>query len=74
MAITASQLRSNIYRLLDRVLESGKPLEIERRGEKLTIVPPRRPDKLGRLTPRADFLSCDPEELVHLDWSNEWRP
>jgi hypothetical protein len=74
MAITASHLRSNIYRLLDQVLETGKPLEIERRGEKLLIVPPQRPDKLSRLTPHADFLTGDPEELVHLDWSDEWRP
>lgn len=28
--MTASELRANIYKLLDRVIETGTPLEIER--------------------------------------------
>jgi hypothetical protein len=30
--VTASKLRENIYRILDQVLETGVPVEIERRG------------------------------------------
>ena len=30
MALTASKLRENIYRVLDQVLETGEPVEIER--------------------------------------------
>lgn len=37
MAITASQLRQDVYRLLDHVLETGVPLEIERGGRRLRI-------------------------------------
>ena len=66
MPLTASTLRQNIYRLLDQVLESGGPLEIERRGQILRIVPPKRRSKLDSLQPR-DCLKVDPEELVHLD-------
>jgi len=32
MAITASELRQPIYRLLDEVLATGLPLEVERNG------------------------------------------
>jgi hypothetical protein len=38
MVVTASELRMNIYRLLDQVLETGVPLEIERKGRTLQIV------------------------------------
>lgn len=73
MALTASALRENVYRILDEVLESGIPIEIERRGKILRIISVESPGKLARLQPRP-FLKTDPEELVHLDWSGEWRP
>lgn len=74
MTVTASQLRQNVYQLLDRVLETGIPLEIERKGKILEIVPRRRRSKLDNLKPRSGYLLSDPEELVHLDWSDQWRP
>jgi antitoxin (DNA-binding transcriptional repressor) of toxin-antitoxin stability system len=64
--VTASQLRQNVYRLLDEVLDSGIPLEIERRGKLLRVVPVPQPNKLSRLVPH-------PQAIVHLDWSNELR-
>lgn len=74
MTVTASQLRQNVYQLLDNVLETGVPLEIERKGRILEIVPRQRRSKLDNLKPRPDYLLSDPEELVHLDWSDQWRP
>ena len=38
MAVSASALRADIYTLLDRVIETGEPLEIERKGKILRIV------------------------------------
>ena len=73
MAIKASNLREDIYRILDQILETGVPVEIERRGKILKIVPTEPRSKLDNLTPRPYLLS-DPEDLVHLDWSGEWRP
>ena len=29
---------------------------------------------IDRLAKRPETLLTDPEELVHLDWSKEWRP
>jgi antitoxin (DNA-binding transcriptional repressor) of toxin-antitoxin stability system len=76
MALTASKLRENIYRLLDQVLETGVPVEIVRGRRRLKIVPADEPatSKLDRLTARPKVLKGDPQDLVHLDWSTEWRP
>ncbi len=73
MVITASRLRENIYRLLDQVIETGEPIEIERNGRRLRIVIDEPPSKLGRLVQRPT-IAGDPEDLVHLDWSDQWRP
>jgi antitoxin (DNA-binding transcriptional repressor) of toxin-antitoxin stability system len=73
MRVTASKLRENVYRILDQVLETGVPVEIERRGRVLKLVPVERPSKLEGLPPRP-YLSTEPEDLVHVDWSGEWRP
>ncbi len=76
MTVTATQLRKDIYRILDQVLETGTPVEIDRKGHRLKIVldEPRGGNKLEHLVRRDEFLKCDPEELVHLDWSSEWKP
>jgi antitoxin (DNA-binding transcriptional repressor) of toxin-antitoxin stability system len=72
--LTASQLRADVYRVLDRVLESGVPAEIKRKGRVLRIVPETLPSRLSRLVTRPTFIKGDPDDLVHLDWSAEWRP
>jgi antitoxin (DNA-binding transcriptional repressor) of toxin-antitoxin stability system len=73
MVLTASKLRENIYQILDEVLETGVPVEIRRKGRTLRIVPTEAVPKLSRLA-RRDYLRVDPESIVHLDWSGEWRP
>jgi len=73
MAFTASKLRENIYKILDQILETGIPVEIERGGKILRISPVEPPSKLSRLQPRK-YLRGDPEELVHVDWTEEWQP
>lgn len=74
MPISASELRANIYRLLDEVLASDRPLEIERKGRTLVIAPRQRSSRLTGLTRRDDFIAGDPESLVSIDWSRDWRP
>ncbi len=74
MAVTASELRQNIYRLLDQVLETGVPLEIERNGRRLRVVATDPPPKLDRVVGHEDYIVGDPEALVHIDWSGEWHP
>ena len=73
MTVTASRLRENIYGLLDRVVETGEPLVVERKGHVLKIVPEGHHAKLSRLTKRK-CIKGPAEALVHIDWSKEWRP
>ena len=76
MVVTASQLRADIYRLLDHVIETGEAIEIDRRGRRLQIVAvvDPAPSRLAAVRPVADLIVGDPDDLVHIDWSVEWRP
>ncbi len=69
-----SRLRANLYRLLDRILETGVPLEVDRNGRRLRIVPVEAEGRLANLVPQPDYLPGNPQDIVHLDWSAEWRP
>lgn len=71
---SVSRLRANLYRVLDRVLESGVPAEVERRGQRLKIVSEDGRDPLANLSPHPEYITADAESLVHVDWSGEWRP
>jgi len=71
---TASSLRSDLYNVLDRVLETGRPVEIERKGRILRIVADPEADRFSQLRPHPGTIKGDPEDLVHIDWSDEWTP
>ncbi|MEZ4865564.1 MAG: type II toxin-antitoxin system Phd/YefM family antitoxin [Caldilineaceae bacterium] len=66
--ITVTELRGNIYNLLDEVLTTGIPLEIQKGGRKLRIVPVEPVDKFADMVFRPDVINGDPAELVHIEW------
>ena len=74
MAITATRLRANVYKVLDEVLATGTPIEVQRKGQRLRIVPVKPRSRLDRLVRRPGYLKGDPESIVHMNWSKEWRP
>ena len=65
-AISATRLRQNLYNILDSVVDTGVPVEVERRGRLLRIVPEKRASKWNRLTAHKIVVG-DPDELVHMD-------
>lgn len=71
MKVTASKLRENIYQILDEAIATGNPVEIERKGVSLQIIPQTKPPKLSRLTKREAFVG-DPEDIIGMDWLSEW--
>ena len=73
MPITASQLRADVYNLLDRVLETGEPLEVLRNGHVLRIVGRRR-GFLDALPRRPDVVSGGLEALADLPSDAQWSP
>lgn len=69
--LSLTALRRQLYRVVDQVLATGIPAEIERNGQKALIIPARRTtSKLAKLRKRHGIVG-DPEELVHLEVS-EW--
>jgi len=71
--LTASKLRDDIYRILDEVRETGRPVEIERKGTILRIVPPKPSSRLSRLKKRK-ILKVPADQIIHLGWEKEWKP
>jgi prevent-host-death family protein len=69
--ITATELRGNIYTLLDEVLKTGIPIEIKRGGKKLRIIPLTATDKLGNLVARPNAIVGNPDDLVDIHWEKE---
>ena len=69
--VTPTQLRSDIYNLLDEVLKTGLPLEIKKGSKKLRIVPVDKVDKMKNLIARPEVIQGDPDDLVDIDWVDE---
>jgi hypothetical protein len=83
MAVSATQLRQNIYAILDEALATGKPIEIERKGKVLRIVPdPVEEEQLDddefakefpRLAKLKDLgLFVGTDDLANLEWSPDF--
>jgi len=71
--ITASQLRDNVCRILDEVIETGKPASIRYKGVILTIERPKQVTRLAKLKKRPGIFVGDVEDVIHIDWMEEWR-
>lgn len=71
MKLSASKLRQSLYQVLDEVLEKGTPVEIERKGRILKIVPGKSDSKLMNLEPHDTIIGA-PESIINIDWSKEW--
>ena len=69
--ITVTELRGNIFKLLDEVLRTGVPIEVNKGGKKLKIVPAESSNKLRNLISRPDVINGDPEEIVDISWERE---
>jgi len=72
MSISVSSFRSNIYKMLDEVVKTGMPLELNRKGSRLAIVPLEKKKKLDNLV-KHNVVVGDPQELVELDCTEGWN-
>lgn len=74
MAMSATELRANLYKILDEVIATQEPVEIARNGVLLMIVPKKKSRaKLKNLKSHPDVMCADPESFVHGDWSDYWK-
>ncbi len=69
--VTATQLRNNIYKLLDEVLSTGIPLEIRKGDKKLRIIPAQKKDKFKNLISRPSAVKGNPDDLADISWEKE---
>lgn len=69
--VTPTELRSNIYNLLDEVVRTGIPLEIKKGDRKLRIIPVEKVDKLQNLISRPEVIKGDPDDLVDIRWEKD---
>jgi antitoxin (DNA-binding transcriptional repressor) of toxin-antitoxin stability system len=67
MKVSATELRQNLYRIIDSVIETGEPVEIERRQGSVQIVPQTRRSIWDTLEVH-DVISGD----MLVDWSGSW--
>jgi hypothetical protein len=72
--LTATELRRDIYRILDQVLESGLSQEVVRRGQKLLIVPAEPKRRRLEDLPRRKITTCTFDELLATSWEHTWEP
>ncbi len=73
--LTPSKLREDIYNILDGILETGEPVEIERKGRILRIVADTpQVSRLSRIKKRPGLINGNPEDLAEIDWSANWNP
>lgn len=68
--VTPTELRANIYHLLEEVLRTGLPLEIRKGERRLRIVPVEKVDKFQNLPARPQAIVGDPDDLAELGWED----
>lgn len=73
MKVTLTQLRADLYKIVDQLIETGVPVEIERKGHKIQIVSVESEDKLKNLKAHPGTIIGNPEDFIHMDWSSEWK-
>ena len=72
MPITATDLRQNLYNILDEIIKTGIPVEIKRKGELLRIIPEKNISVFDLLESH-DTIIGDAEDIVQMGWSGTWN-
>lgn len=73
-SLTATHLRAELFKTLDRVATTGEPVEIARPAGTLRIVAAGSGSRLSRLVPHPGTVQGDADELANLGWENAWQP
>lgn len=73
MHISIKKLKSDLYGIIDHVIESGRPVTINRKKMNVKIMVEKPKSKLSKLQKHPGTIIGDPESLVHIDWSKEWN-
>jgi len=72
--MTATELRANLYRVLDEVAAGGRPRTIVRKGCEFVIqrkASRKRRRDLSKLKPRLDSFNGTFDELAAITWDEK---
>ncbi len=72
--MSATRLRTELFKTLDQVVAKGEAVEIERPGGTVRIVPAASDSRLARLSLHPGTVSGNPEDLASLSWEDAWQP
>ncbi len=64
-------IQNDIFQLLDKVIKTGVPVEIERKGKRLLISPAEKRRDLDSLEEHPEFIVGNPDDLVDISWEKE---
>ncbi|MFW5776388.1 MAG: type II toxin-antitoxin system Phd/YefM family antitoxin [Spirochaetota bacterium] len=67
MKVSATELRQNLYRIIDSVIATGEPVEVERKHGMVRIVPEEKRSIWDALEVH-DIVAGD----VEADWTDAW--
>jgi hypothetical protein len=70
--ITSTELRDDLFSILDRALESGESIEIQRASGTILMVPQPAVSKLSRLK-RRETVVGDSDSIDAITWEASWR-
>ena len=73
MTYSLTNLRKNLFKVVDEIIRTGRPVDIEREGHHLKLVLDEPKSKLANIKPHPDVLVDDAESYVHEDWSQYWN-
>lgn len=74
MRLTATHLRAELFKTLDQVISTGEPVEVERPGGRVRLVPAAPSGRLARLRPHPGCIVGEADELASLSWPDVWQP
>jgi hypothetical protein len=73
MTVLPTELRQNLYQLLDQIIATGEPLLVRRGDHTLRVTLVEDAPPALRCPPlRPDLVVGDLDDLVHIDWSSGW--
>lgn len=67
-----TQLRNNLYQVLDEIVRTGEPIFVERGGNTIKISVDRPyVNDLSRLVKRPELIVGNPDDIDTINWENE---
>lgn len=72
--LTATHLRTKLFKTLDQVIATGEAVEIRRPGGWVRLQASTSGNRLARLRPHPGTVVGDAHNLADQSWADTWHP